>query len=503
MLTPTILTMVHNNYAPDATVVSDLGRQYTASELRSRCDRLLDQLALLEISSVGLYASNGIDWLVTDLACQHAGLCILPIPTFFSAAQIKHALTSCQLDALLTDDPEVLTALREIRHETVSKVAGTDLHLVLLRENQTENVMPAATGKITFTSGSTGQPKGVCLSHLQLQMQAATLCSRVDLTAPRHLCLLPLSTLLENVAGLYAPLMARGEIIIPSQEALGFSGSVLQDQAKLLAVISATRPETLILVPQLLLLLVTAVQAGWQQPDSLKFIAVGGSKVSSKMLATARQLGLPAYEGYGLSECGSVVSLNTPAEDKSGSCGQALQHLQLSFDHGEVCVSGNAMLGYVNEPASWNQGLIRTGDLGHLDEAGFLHIDGRKKNLLISSFGRNISPEWVESELLANPALVEAVVVGDARPYCSALLTSRDPAMSESSLQPWIDQVNDKLPDYARIQRWRLLPGSLARQPGLLTENGRPRRAVINVVFAKEIEALYQSGETACLRIAS
>jgi len=485
-----LLAALSQDRHEDAAVITDSVSDYTAAEVLTRCDRLQRMLAQHAIHSLALHAHNGIDWVVSDLVCQHHNHILLPLPTFFSNEQISFALTNCNVDALLTNDPDNLQCLAGMEWENLGLLPESNLQLILMTGAKSIKAVPAGTGKITFTSGSTGQPKGVCLSHAQLQLQAEVLRDCVGLECPRHLCVLPLSTLLENIAGVYAPLLAGGHIIVPDQIDLGFKGSALVDSQKLLSAISCQQPHSLILVPELLLLLITAASNGWQPPKSLKFIAVGGSKVGADLLAAAARLGLPIFEGYGLSECGSVVSLNTSAANRIGSCGKALPHLQLSFADGEVAVKGNSMLGYLGEPTSWNQPVIKTGDIGHLDADGFLHIDGRCKNLLISSFGRNISPEWVESELLANPLLAEAIVIGDARPYCVALLSLRD-AMEADDLEAWIEQVNANLPDYARIERWLVVTTAMAQQPGLYTENGKPKRQAIDKVFAKEIEQLY------------
>ena len=149
------------------------------------------------------------------------------------------------------------------------------------------------------------------------------------------------------------------------------------------------------------------------------------------------------------------------------------------------------MLGYVGELQSWYPKTIATGDIGHVDGNGFVHISGRSKNLLISSYGRNIAPEWVESELLATPLLADAVVYGDAQPYCVALVSPRDPATPDALIQTVINATNMRLPDYAQVQRWHRLPAMLATNPQLLTANGRPRRAAIAAAFAGELAALY------------
>jgi long-subunit acyl-CoA synthetase (AMP-forming) len=162
---------------------------------------------------------------------------------------------------------------------------------------------------------------------------------------------------------------------------------------------------------------------------------------------------------------------------------------------GEIHVRNNAMLGYAGEPDSWGREWIATGDLGDIDEDGFLHIEGRVKNVLISSYGRNISPEWVESEMLADGLLADCVVFGDDEPYCVALLSPRDPGASNRSLQKSIDRSNKKLPDYARVRQWFRLSRPLIMERGLHTENGRPKRRVIEARFSDQIAALYRDAQ--------
>jgi long-subunit acyl-CoA synthetase (AMP-forming) len=278
-------------------------------------------------------------------------------------------------------------------------------------------------------------------------------------------------------------------------DALGMSGSRMAEPRRFLHTLSSVAPDTLILIPQLLQLLVQSVKAGWKPPP-LRFIAVGGSRVSAVVIEQARALGLPVYEGYGLSECASVVSLNAPGRDLPGSCGQPLPHVQVRIEEGEVLIDGNAMLGYVNDRASWEQNTIHSGDLGRLDSAGFLHIEGRRKNLLISSYGRNIAPEWVESELLATALFSDVVVFGDARPCCVALVSPVRSDIDTALLQSAIDATNARLPDYAQVRAWRCLPRPLASQ-GLCTANGRPRRAEIEQAYAAALEALYASAGNA------
>jgi long-subunit acyl-CoA synthetase (AMP-forming) len=118
-------------------------------------------------------------------------------------------------------------------------------------------------------------------------------------------------------------------------------------------------------------------------------------------------------------------------------------------------------------------------------------VAGRSKNLLITSFGRNISPEWVESEVLAGNEFYQAVVIGDGRPCCAALLHPRDPGMSNRHIQDAVNRANQRLPDYARIGPWLCLDSPLSQADGLLTENGRPRRDAIAARHAVAIDQLY------------
>jgi long-subunit acyl-CoA synthetase (AMP-forming) len=234
-----------------------------------------------------------------------------------------------------------------------------------------------------------------------------------------------------------------------------------------------------------------AAEAGWPVPSSLQFVAVGGGKVASDLLRRARATGIPAYEGYGLSECSSVVCLNAPGADRVGAAGLPLSHVAVSIEDDEIVVRGSSFLGYVNQPDTWGTDEVRTGDIGHIDADGFVHVSGRRKHQLITSFGRNLSPEWVESELLAGLILDQAVVLGDDRPFCVALVAPRDTLCSDADIASWINTVNLRLPDYARIGDWFRLPRALGVNDDLLTENGRLKRAEIEQTYRHVIDDMY------------
>jgi long-subunit acyl-CoA synthetase (AMP-forming) len=154
-------------------------------------------------------------------------------------------------------------------------------------------------------------------------------------------------------------------------------------------------------------------------------------------------------------------------------------------------VVGNAFLGYLDQPETWYPEYVDTGDIGTVDAEGYITIEGRQKNLLINSYGRNISPEWVESELAGAGVFRQVVVFGDGRPYCTALIYPLDENSTNTAIQVAIDEVNNRLPDYARVGAWARLPGPLTTTDGLLTANGRPRRNLIELAYSQLIESLY------------
>lgn len=477
--------------APGRPVLLGRDEEICAVELLARVQELALYLRSRNVNRVGLLCDNGIDWIVADLACQFEGICVVPVPTFFSDAQLHHVVESVGFEVLLHDSAQASRIAALASGRDSNRVPGT----IGLRARHLDSLhspsLPQYTAKITFTSGSTGAPKGVCLSTEQCLRVARSLAELIPVAQPRHLCVLPLATLLENVAGVYLPLILGGSVQVPALGDIGFAGSSGVDARRLLAALECAQPETLILVPQLLGLLDAGLADGWVAPESLQFIAVGGGRVAPELLARVRARGLPVYEGYGISECASVVSLNTPEADRPGSCGRILPHLKAEVQDGELTVKGNTFLGYLGQPTSWVATEVRTGDLVELDQDGFVSVHGRRKNVLISSYGRNICPEWVESELQAEGEIAQAVVFGDNRPYCVALLCPASAEVDDRSLQAALARVNSRLPDYAQVRGWHRLPEPLNARRGLLTSNGRPRRELIARTYGHQIDLLY------------
>lgn len=428
---------------------------------------------------VALALDNGIDWVLWDLACLKAELPCVPLPGFFSPSQQHHVLDSAGIDTLIAQSSEQAVALG-----FEDEVEG-----LARREPVQVQPLPPGTLKITYTSGTTGQPKGVCLdARVQLDVAHSLWQASLSCQVERHLCVLPLATLLENIAGVYAPLLAGACVELRPVARIGLRGASQFDLPSFIQSLNEVRPHSLILLPQLLLALVTAAERGLPLPDSLRFIAVGGGRVAVPLLERAQALGLPVFEGYGLSECASVVCLNRPGAKRPGTVGEPLAHVELRLaGDGEVLVRGARMLGYLGEPELHDEWLA-TGDLGHFD-GPCLVLHGRKKNQFITAFGRNVNPEWVEAELVQQLPIAQAWLHGEALPANVAVLAPRFAGGSDAELQAAVDRVNADLPDYARVHHWIRAGEAFSADNGLATSNGRLRRAALLEHYRHAIEA--------------
>jgi len=303
---------------------------WTAGELSTRVT--LVQSSLLDIAPrvrvLGVQADNGFDWIVIDLAAQAAGITLVPLPAFFTRAQCEHAIAASGMDAIFTMAPSQASALG---FGDATTVQGVDMPL-LRRSGQGAAGFPPGTAKITFTSGTTGDPKGICLdARSQWEVAEALVAALSGVEIERHLCLLPLPVLLENVAGVYAPLVRGAACCVPPLREVGMTGASAFDAMACLAAIERYDAHSIILLPQTLAALTGALEAGAKRPSSLRFAAVGGAKVSPASIERARALGIPVFEGYGLSETASVVALNVPGCDRPGSVGRPLARTEVVF----------------------------------------------------------------------------------------------------------------------------------------------------------------------------
>ena len=454
-----------------------------AGPLLERVEHIAADLKQRQLSLVASRLDNGLPWIALDLACIAAGVCHLPIPPFFTPAQVEHALSDSGAEVLVTLNEQASDhALYHFQslgqHPRIPKHIAKHI------------------AKVTYTSGSTDQPKAVLLSQQTMETVAQSLARSVGLSpADRHLILMPLAVLLENIAGVYAPLLAGAAMVAPPVAETGLLGANGVDGAAMLGAIRSAQATTAISTPHTLAALTQAVE---QAPaSSLRFLAVGGASVSTDALQQAEAVGLPVFQGYGLSECASVVCLNTPQHNRPGSVGRPLDHSRIKIaEDGEVMVSGPRFDGYLGSSPEEHTGpWLGTGDLGRLDPEGYLWIHGRKKNRYATAFGRNVSPEWPERELRRHPAIAQAAVYGEAQPVNVAVLSLAADA-DHAAVQTAVQQANTALPDYAQISAWLPAQAPFSVANGQLTGTGRPRRAAIFNAYAQDIERLFKAGMT-------
>lgn len=435
------------NHDPDKIALQDEGSFILYGDLEQEIENRMD--ALYGVSVLGIALDNSVEWTLWDLAALKAGIACVPLPQFFTEEQILHSLQSAGVTHIFSPEGLRNTGKPE------------------------SNLLPEGTAKVTFTSGTTGNPKGVCLPQNAMENVASSIVEVLGKElAGIHSCILPLAILLENVAGVYAGLMAGCTIKLTSLQKFGHNYEHLHEVLKEAGTNSA------IMVPEILRILMAQIISQGPLPD-LKFIAVGGSKIDPSLIMQARKMGLPVYEGYGLSECASVVALNTPQNDKPGTVGKTLPHVRSRIVDGEIQIKNPGFLGYVGEAAT---DIFNSGDLGNIDEEGFLSVTGRRKNVLITSYGRNISPEWVEAALQVQTEIAQVIVYGDAQPHLGALIV---PSHANADIQSAVTRANSSLPDYAQIKDFQIIsPFTVA--DGTLTGTGRPRREQILKNHIKE-----------------
>jgi long-subunit acyl-CoA synthetase (AMP-forming) len=464
----------HASENPDATAFRDDTGAVTWHDLSGRVAGLAQRLEAAP-RTVAIAVPGGIDYVVADLALTLAGKRQVPLPFFFSPGQTDHILQECDAEAVITTDSDVF--------------AGSPFQVISPRAAPA-GPLPAYPGgaeRVIYTSGSSGHPKGVIIGDRQLDASLAAL-SDVIGAGPRdrHLSVLPLPQLLEQICGIFLPILAGAECVMRFDATRALLGGPIEG---LIRAMDQCQPTTSLLAPGLLGRWVAAIEhAGSSVPSSLRFVAVGGAASSPALVRSAEAAGIPVHEGYGLSECCSVVAMNRPGRNVPGTVGPVLACSDVQIVDGEITVAGpTVMEGYLGgapAPARWC-----TGDLGRIED-GRLVVEGRKDALLVTPAGRNISPEWVEARVNADPRVT------------SSALCLRDPdgvlvliavLAAPMSAQEVAARLRD-LPGYARPEAVIFTDPS---EPGLLFPAGTPDRrvaaAIVNGRAAEPLPNLLQT----------
>jgi long-chain acyl-CoA synthetase len=253
----------------------------------------------------------------------------------------------------------------------------------------------------------------------------------------------------------------------------------------------------------------------------IQYAVSGGAPLGERLGHFFRGAGITVLEGYGLTETSAATTVNRPARNKIGTVGQPLPGVSIRIgDDGEILVKGpNVFPGYWNNAAATEEildsdGWLHTGDLGDLDEAGFLRVTGRKKEILVTAAGKNVAPAVLEDRLRAHPLISQCMVVGDGRPYIACLITLDPEALEHwkqqhgkpasataaelatdpdlvAEIQAAVDDANKAVSRAESIRRFRVLGTDFTEDSGHLTPSLKIRRSVVLKDFAADIDALY------------
>ena len=435
--------------------------------------------------------------------------------------------------------------------------------LLALDEQQSDRRQPVADpglATIIYTSGTTGFPKGVMLSHRNMLSNVHDAPQVLPLGADDvSLSFLPLSHGFERTTGLYTPLSVGGSIaygggtvsllrdlaevrptllccvprvlelvyrrVLGERESAGFPKRQLLDWALALGKSVGTRrveERTIPPLHQLQLQLIDRLvfqKLRHTLGGRIRFLVSGGAPLNAEIARFFYGIGVTVYEGYGLTEAGPVISCNRPGQTRLGTVGVAFPQVEVKIDtDGEICARGpNIMDGYYQRPEDTAavldaEGWLHTGDVGTIDGDGFITITDRKKALIITDSGENIAPQPIEGALKQDPLIEEACLIGDKRPFVTALLVPNQALVEtlarkngvsgdwqtvlnhqtvQGLFRDRVNTVNKTLPTPARIRQFRVLDQPFSQDRGELTPTMKVRRRHVLETRQEQIAAMY------------
>lgn len=512
---------------------------------------------------VGILAANGPAWVVADFGILAAGGVTVPIHGSFSPELIRYVIShaGCRVlvivgSGLLGKVATVANQLPELSHLVVAnadpialgrcQVQAWNKFLNSGGAYQEPDVAASDPASIVYTSGTTGLPKGVVLSHANfLSNVAASLQAVPVLSTDIFLSFLPLSHVLERMAGHFTPFT------------VGATVAYAENPTTLKENLCEVRPTVLVAVPRIFEKFHDAVWAkvnagpAWERKlftwalrqqrgtwphriaDALVFAKVrrrlggrlrltisGGASLHPPLAKFFDRLGVLILEGYGLTETSPVITVNAEDRRRIGSVGQPLPGVAVNIaPDKEILARGpNVFSGYWQDEAATREvidaeGWFHTGDLGHIDADGFLYIIGRSKEMLVTAGGKNVWPGVVENILNSDPLIAQSMVIANRRPYVTALVVPNWPVLeSEAVKQGWpkgkkqlcmhsavlsffhhhIARRQGHLPEYEHVRKIALLAEEFLADRDEVTPTLKLRRSVIERHYAKEIAALYE-----------
>jgi long-chain acyl-CoA synthetase len=536
--------------------------------------------------AVAILSRNRAEWHVADVAGMSAGARTVPIYLTNSPSQVAFVAGHSEARVIFAENEEQLVKVEKHRDELPaldhvvvfegpSSADGFVLAWDELRargrafaadhpaayRTRWSSVRPEDVATIVYTSGTTGSPKGVVLTHANIVWTADSLLQVIsDDENGRRLSYLPLAHIAERVTSHFA------QIVLGCQtwfaDSLDTLLADLQDcrpnvffgvprvwekfHAGIMARLAEQPEETRQMAEGLMEIAKAVVeirQSGediaegmgesLEMAEQMMFKPVrerlglgecthaisGAAPINPDILTFFHAINLPIAEVYGQTEDCGPTSLNPPGRIKIGTVGPPIPGVEVRVaDDGEILVRGdNVFQGYFKDPEATAEALadgwLHSGDVGHLDDDGYLVITDRKKDLIITAQGKNVAPQELENRLKYHPLVSQAVVVGDRRRYLAALITLDPEAGAafavERGIEPSdlatlsehpevleavgaaVDAVNAEFSQAEQIRRWKILPREFLQEEEEITPTLKVRRRAITQKFADDIESLY------------
>ncbi|MBI5757847.1 MAG: long-chain fatty acid--CoA ligase [Planctomycetales bacterium] len=517
---------------------SEIGRDVV------RAGQALASLGVTPGDRVAFISSNRYEWPICDLAILGIGAVHLPIHNTLTGPQMRFQIADSGARVVIVAGDEQAAKLAaadplppNIRFVSLdaTKVPLGGAAIPQLSElaalpddaafsSGLDRLATAtradALATILYTSGTTGEPKGVMLSHGNLASNAAGMVRDFDgpneSQSDRRLNMLPLSHIFARTCDLYACLVGASELAFADSPQTAVADSVTFHPTFINAVpyfyekvmrtlIDDGRANIPGALPEML-------------GGHLRCCCSGGAPLPTHVAQFFVEHGLLLIQGYGLTESSPVITMNTPRVFRHGTIGRPLSGVEVRIgDDGEILSRGpQIMLGYWNRPeetaAALQDGWLHTGDLGEIDADGFVRITGRKKELIVTSGGKKIVPSAVESLLTSDTLIRQAAVIGDGRNYLTALVVPNRDALAAALVDAGHAATSDdacrhpaaealvlerirlrttNLSHYEQVRRIALVEREFSVEREELTLTMKMRRATIAANFAAEIERLY------------
>jgi long-chain acyl-CoA synthetase len=534
--------------------------EVTWAEAGEAVDEIANGLLALGVQkgdSFALLARTNLEWSLFDFALALVGAVGAPIYASSSARDAHYVLEHSEAVGVLVEDEEQRAKVAGSGVTHVISFAG----LAELRERgrayaaehpqalaeRADSIDEDDLFTFIYTSGTTGPPKACMIRHRNYYAMV----QKGDELEERL-------TLPGDVMLLYLPLAHNyGRLLHLSSAYIGFTIAFLPDPFAAAAELPRVRPHIFPSVPRVYEKIHSAVVAEFEQQhgvrkaivdwalrvgyrvsalrqakqpvpralalqhrlaDKLVYSKVkarlggrlrvanaGGAPLSREIAEFFFAIDILILEGYGLSEITTAATVNRPDAFKFGTVGRPLPGVELAFtDDGEILIRSNTVFaGYhrdeqATREALDDEGFVHTGDVGHLDEDGFLVITDRKKDIIVTAGGKNVAPQNLENELKSHQVISQVLVVGDRKPYVAALITV-DPEWTNgisdgdvhAAVQAAVDAVNAERSRYEQIKRFTVLPREFTLEADEVTPTLKLRRNVILDHFSRELEGLY------------